>query len=425
MIGHGAVGRGLVLRVERPVFLAFEEVLRHVTHLCSNLGRVVAQPFGQQPWVLVAEHHRTCGVDHEDALICFSMRQQSRNVALRLLNEGLKIALFPRGHAAAHHVVSARRAAAVERQDVHDVLTEFWVVVFHPTRGEQDRLVVGSGCGDHVTGLLLPLGEGHAREIRLRVTSVDADDLLLYDPKWLDLLRHVRRAEAGTRQRPCPVRVGQQFVSEGRLDPLLLQVDCSTSVDQGGEVEQEFVFFARGVRALDLAQLALEAGVQGRVQGGDGQALNVAILSIDGIEEDRKGAAVLEAHAAAVADFDGPFKFDLHLSSVPIDLVGGVVGQPIGGHERSAHVGLVVALREVVWVKFHFGHLGSLRCRACRLVHLVNAAQCAFHMLSRSDWKRPAWDFSAFARVSNQSATSSKPSSRAVLAKPGYMSVYS
>jgi hypothetical protein len=39
--------------------------------------------------------------------------------------------------------------------------------------------------------------------------------------------------------------------------------------------------------------------------------------------------------------------------------------------------------------------------------------------------KRPACVFAAFARVSNQSAISAKPSSRAVLAIPGYMSVYS
>jgi hypothetical protein len=39
--------------------------------------------------------------------------------------------------------------------------------------------------------------------------------------------------------------------------------------------------------------------------------------------------------------------------------------------------------------------------------------------------KRPACDFSAFARVSNQSAISPKPSSRAAFAIPGYMSVYS
>src|SRR4051812_4822282 len=40
-------------------------------------------------------------------------------------------------------------------------------------------------------------------------------------------------------------------------------------------------------------------------------------------------------------------------------------------------------------------------------------------------WKRPACDFSALARVSNHSEISSKPSSRAVLAIPGYMVSYS
>ena len=46
-------------------------------------------------------------------------------------------------------------------------------------------------------------------------------------------------------------------------------------------------------------------------------------------------------------------------------------------------------------------------------------------VVSSAFWKRPAWLFSALARVSNQSAISSKPSSRAVRAMPGYMSVYS
>ncbi len=39
--------------------------------------------------------------------------------------------------------------------------------------------------------------------------------------------------------------------------------------------------------------------------------------------------------------------------------------------------------------------------------------------------KRPACDFSALARVSNHSASSGYPSSRAVLAIPGYIWVYS
>src|SRR5690606_5688688 len=44
---------------------------------------------------------------------------------------------------------------------------------------------------------------------------------------------------------------------------------------------------------------------------------------------------------------------------------------------------------------------------------------------SRPSVKRPAWLFSARASVSSHSAISSKPSSRAVFAKPGYISVYS
>jgi len=46
-------------------------------------------------------------------------------------------------------------------------------------------------------------------------------------------------------------------------------------------------------------------------------------------------------------------------------------------------------------------------------------------MVPSSFWKRPACDFSALASVSNQSAISEKPSSRADFAIPGYMSVYS
>src|SRR5581483_3134868 len=46
-------------------------------------------------------------------------------------------------------------------------------------------------------------------------------------------------------------------------------------------------------------------------------------------------------------------------------------------------------------------------------------------IVSRPEVKRPAWLFSARASVSSHSAISSKPSSRAVFAKPGYISVYS
>ena len=46
-------------------------------------------------------------------------------------------------------------------------------------------------------------------------------------------------------------------------------------------------------------------------------------------------------------------------------------------------------------------------------------------IVSNVFWNLPACDFSALAKVSNQSAISSKPSSLAVFAIPGYISVYS
>lgn len=58
-------------------------------------------------------------------------------------------------------------------------------------------------------------------------------------------------------------------------------------------------------------------------------------------------------------------------------------------------------------------------------IHRSRSSDQSFGKVSRPFWKRPACDFSAFASVSNHSAISLKPSSRATLAKPGYISVNS
>ena len=75
---------------------------------------------------------------------------------------------------------------------------------------------------------------------------------------------------------------------------------------------------------------------------------------------------------------------------------------------------------------------GFVRSRDCRTSAPAGSA-CALvrrraqpcDRVSRPFWKRPACDFSARARVSNHSAISAKPSSRAVFAKPGYICEYS
>src|SRR5206468_6066325 len=74
------------------------------------------------------------------------------------------------------------------------------------------------------------------------------------------------------------------------------------------------------------------------------------------------------------------------------------------------------------------GHVVELRVAPVERVpggSLEATLACAAQMASRAFWKRLACERSALARVSNQSAISSKPSWRAALAMPGYMSVYS
>ena len=72
------------------------------------------------------------------------------------------------------------------------------------------------------------------------------------------------------------------------------------------------------------------------------------------------------------------------------------------------------------------GQLGAqvLLVEVVRVLGVVGDRQ--FQLTAPRPWlKRPAWLFSALAKVSNHSAMESKPSSRAVLEKPGYISLYS
>ena len=73
---------------------------------------------------------------------------------------------------------------------------------------------------------------------------------------------------------------------------------------------------------------------------------------------------------------------------------------------------------------FRFLYLKLKKGGVCPLQFLDESRKVRY-IESKAFWKRLAWDLSAFAKVSNQSAISSKPSSLAVDAIPGYMSVYS
>src|SRR6185437_694860 len=140
---------------------------------------------------------------------------------------------------------------------------------------------------------------------------------------------------------------------------------------------------------------------------------------VDQVEQGRKRVAQADAAAAAVADVEHPLHFGVQCLLIhefriePVQRVPGrrlqvafalfvdqVHDQPPGGRGQSA---------------FSPGRKGTLTpIRGSRQPRSPSALV-----------KRFACERSALARVSNQSAISSKPSSRAAFTMPGYMSVYS
>jgi hypothetical protein len=93
-----------------------------------------------------------------------------------------------------------------------------------------------------------------------------------------------------------------------------------------GEVQPELVALPGRVGALHLAELALEAVVHDGVPLGPREGADVAVVPVvQGLEEAREAVAVLEAHAAAVADLEGPLHLLLEQRLVPVGRLRRVV----------------------------------------------------------------------------------------------------
>ncbi len=85
----------------------------------------------------------------------------------------------------------------------------------------------------------------------------------------------------------------------------------------------------RRVRALYVAEFALVAGVDNAIRLPFGQRANVPIVTVDGVEQFRKGRTQIETETAAVADLEDPFDFLIQLVTVPINAIFGfVVARP-------------------------------------------------------------------------------------------------
>ena len=162
-------------------------------------------------------------------------------------------------------------------------------------------------------------------------------------------------SKARSRSRACPIRVFQEL--EAQLVRLLALAIANrvVAVDELREIQLKFVLVARRVRALHLAELALEARVHDALGVERRQLPNVAIvLVVDGAKQDGKRVAVLEAHATAVADLEDALDFFVERVFVPVFLLGRVVAQPVSRQIRDllfrfvAHARGRLGLRDVV-----------------------------------------------------------------------------
>src|SRR5690606_38182577 len=211
------------------------------------------------------------------------------------------------------------------------------------------------------------------------------------------------------------VGAGQQSVPETRL--ALFELDRLGAEHQVGKVH--IPGMGRDVGALGhVAQVAQVALVHHLDVIPLGDAVHLqGVGFVHQVEQGGEGVAQAHAAAAAVADVKHPLQFPVEgllvveVRAAPVDGVAGGRVETAFSHATNPLCARDAALLWL-WVQrapWPCGHGGVAQASSW----------------SNAFWKRLAWLRSALARVSNQSAISSKPSSRAVFAMPGYMSVYS
>jgi hypothetical protein len=84
------------------------------------------------------------------------------------------------------------------------------------------------------------------------------------------------------------------------------------------------------VRALNLTELALKAGVHDPLRVDRRHLANVAVVLVDRGEQDRERVTVLEAHTTAMADLEDALDFFVERVFVPVLLFARVVTEPVG-----------------------------------------------------------------------------------------------
>ena len=295
---------------------------------------------------------------------------------------------------------------------LHHVMPNSRVLVFHKTRWEYGNITLRFGEANLWT-LLEPGGEALLGERRKHAHAGNARclfDHFANKRAWLGTHNHIADYSSFCCHFAQCIGVPHdrsgEFVASRNLAIGTTHGVCTKH--EAREIKCPFVKFGN-VRAHDVTQFALEALVS-----------NVILLSR------RHLACVLIVVRIDVRKQRWERRAKLKAQTT-------TVTQVVHALELFASVGLVEIERVMRIVNCCHGLAPLLLTKKLA----VDVAQLPMQhppsndyflnqeMLFKPSAKRPAWLFSARARVSNQSAISAKPSSRAVFAKPGYIWVYS
>ena len=334
--------------------------------------------------VVPLDHVGAGGLGHDDVPPRPDLGRQGRHVALRRLDEFTHV---PRVQPRCAAALGAGGQAALDRRCARTRRrwpgrrrapctprsrwgTQRW------RRLPPTAVARRCRCLNHVVKRCFAYG----RQQALRCKA----DRLLHDPPGPRARRpggpvdHRGRRDRGAAEevRACQELVGQALLHADPL-PLAHRVDPA---HQPWEVELPLVRWHVG--ALHVAELALVALVDDLIPFRIGQRRGVPVVGVDEPEHRGERRAQVEAQPAPVAQVEDAV--DLVSERGRVEVLG------ISGVVRGGHRG--------------------------RPSYETDSSPCV---------NRPACDFSALASVSSHSAISSKPSSRAVLANPGYISVYS
>ena len=295
---------------------------------------------------------------------------------------------------------------------LHHVVTNSRILIFNETRWEHRYIALRFGEAN-LWALLKPSGETLLGKWRQHTHAGNARCLFDHFAN--------ERARLGTHDHiadyssfcchfaQCigvPHDCGGEFVASRNLAVGATHGVCTKH--KAREIECPFVQFGN-VRAHDVTQFALETLVSNVILLSRRHLACVLIVVRINVRKQRwERRAKLKAQSTSVAQVVHALELFASVGLVEIERVMRIV--------NCCH-----CLAPLLLTKKLAVDVAQLPMQHPPSTHYFLNQE----MLFKPSAKRPAWLFSARARVSNQSAISAKPSSRAVFAKPGYIWVYS